>query len=64
MKGIHIQLEGISKFIDNAIEKEESKQYDCYLLNLEKITLETFAIINIVFNNTLDEIPVKVKQTF
>ena len=53
MKGIHIQFEGINSFIDNALSKQESRQYDCYLLNLEKITLQTFAIINIVFNNAI-----------
>lgn len=52
MKGIHIQFEGIINFINATLNNRTTQTADCYLLNLEKITLETFTILHIALTNT------------
>lgn len=51
MKGIQLQFQGIIDFIDSTLNSRAAQAYDVYMLNLEKITLETFTILNIALNN-------------
>jgi hypothetical protein len=51
MKGIQIQFEGIINFIDSTLKSGTVQTPECYLLNLEKTTLETFTIMKIVLTN-------------
>lgn len=64
MKGIHIQFEGINRFIDSFLLNITSQAAECYLLNLEKITLETFTILQIALGNAVNDIPEEVRSTF
>lgn len=63
MKGVQVQFEGIVRFLEGRIGSPE-QNWECFILNIEKMTLETLKLVSIVFQQTEDAIPREVVRTY
>jgi hypothetical protein len=65
MKGIHIQFESIVRFLEGAMDNQIVNQTEeCFLLNAEKMTFETFKLVDIIFNDLESNIPKNIHIDF
>ena len=65
MKGLHIQFQSIVSFLEGSITNNIVNQTeDCFLLNIEKMTFETFKLVNIIFTELEDSIPKDIHSGF
>ena len=58
MKGLEIQFKGISNFLENNLKRSiDELTWDVYLLNLQKMTMETFGLVTIILDNPDTRLP-------
>jgi hypothetical protein len=63
MKGVQVQFEGIVRFLEGRIGNTE-QTWECFILNIEKMTLEILKLVSIVFQQIEDSIPREVARTY